>query len=289
MDQSVTADEMPAVKPRAEVELFRQTRQLSRFPQLEHPTRHEQQLRPHSYSTTALIKQLSAAIMPTFWDLPRNVRDKIYRFSLVQEGVIDPDDFKKACGIKSDWWLRERGMPFLLQLCERTEQEAAEIFFGENTFFARITETHVWHGMIYPRHFKLIRKFSVGGWDWPETYGPGYTSGFRMLRSFKSLDTVTVTINEQESLEDLLSHRSTIKWHKSLGLSPQLHLKVLNFNGIPGLRSLRNIYRINFKSKSLRQRTATGDGDEFERGDIVGGFLDTTLRQEIAGPIKPKK
>jgi hypothetical protein len=100
---------------------------------------------------------------------------------------------------------------------------------------------------------------------------------------------VTVTINEQESLEDLLSHRSTIKWHKSLGLSPQLHLKVLNFNGIPGLRSLRNIHRVNFKSKSLRQRTATGDGDDDERGDIVGGFLDTTLRQEIAGPTKPKK
>lgn len=98
-----------------------------------------------------------------------------------------------------------------------------------------------------------------------------------MLGTLKSLDTLTVTIDEQETLERFLSYRSTIKWHKSLGMSPQLQLQALNFSGIPGLRSLRNIRRIDFKST-----------DE-ERGDIVGGFLDTTLRQEIAGPTKPRK
>lgn len=74
--------------------------------------------------------------MPTFWDLTKDVRDKIYRLNLVHEGVIDLDGFKKACGLGNICSSRPR-VPLLLQLCERTEKEAAEIFFGENTFYAR--------------------------------------------------------------------------------------------------------------------------------------------------------
>jgi hypothetical protein len=219
--------------------------------------------------------------MPNFWDLPRSVRDKIYWLNLVHEGVIDLAGFREACG------LRPSGVPLLLQLCERTEQEAAGTFFGENTFYARTAyETYAWKAEIPKRHFKLIRKFSVDGWIWPDRYGQGYTGGFRVLGSFKSLDTLTVTINEQEALERLLRYHSTIKWHKSLGLSPRLHLQALNFSGITGLRSLRNIQRIDFKAQMMRYRKATGNSEDDERGDIIGGFLDTTLRQEIARPTK---
>jgi hypothetical protein len=62
--------------------------------------------------------------MPNFWDLPSSVRDKIYRLNLVREGVIDLAGFREACG------LRPSGVPLLLQLCERLEQEAAGTFFG---------------------------------------------------------------------------------------------------------------------------------------------------------------
>ena len=68
--------------------------------------------------------------MPTFWDLPRDVRDKIYRFNLVQEAAIDVDGFKAACSgleavSRSDYRSNTRGKPYLFHFGTRAEKEAA--------------------------------------------------------------------------------------------------------------------------------------------------------------------
>jgi hypothetical protein len=224
--------------------------------------------------------------MPTFWDLPRDVRDKIYRFNLVQEAAVDLDGFRTACGLGPIYRYKERGKPFLFHFGTRAEREAACIFFGENTFFlASPSQVHSWKSMIWPRHFKLIRKVRVGGWDLPYFYGSGYNESFRVLGTLKSLKSLTLKINERESLEQLLKRHTSIKWHKSLGLSPQLHLQVLNFSGIHGLLSLRDVHQIDFPPTTLSASgSVNGSDSPGDRGDIVGGFLDTNLRYSIARP-----
>lgn len=226
--------------------------------------------------------------MPTFWDLPRDVRDKIYRFNLVQEAAIDVDGFKAACsGLETVsrpcYRSTTRGKPYLFHFGTRVEREAAGIFFGENTFFLDSPhKINLWKSMIWPRHFKLIRKLSVSGWSMPYIHGQGFNESFRVLGTLKSLDKLTLNIDEQESLECILrSRHTTIKWHASLGLSPQLHLQVLQFCGIHGLLSLRNVHQIDFPPST---RSPPGSNHESDRGDIVGGFLDTTLRSKIARP-----
>jgi hypothetical protein len=230
--------------------------------------------------------------MPTFWDLPRDVRDKIYRFNLVQEAAIDVDGFKAACSgleavSRSYYRFSTRGKPYLFHFGTRAEEEAAGIFFGENTFL--LDSPHkidLWKSMIWPRHLKLIRKVRVRGWDAPHLHGTGYNDSFRVLGTLKSLNALTLEIDEQKSLERLLDRHATIKWHASLGLSPQLHLQALNLIGIQGLLSLRNVRLIDFLPPTPASGSATGSDRHSDRGDIVGGFLDTTLRYEIKRPAK---
>jgi hypothetical protein len=233
--------------------------------------------------------------MPTFWDLPRDVRDRIYRFNLVQEAAIDVDGFKAACSGLEDvsracYRSSTRGKPHLFHFGTRAEREAASIFFGENTFFLEAPQKlYLWKSMIWPRHFKLIRKVRVSGWDFPHLYGTGYNELFRILGTLKSLNELTLEIDEQESLEKLLKKHATIKWHESLGLSPQLHLQALNLIGVQGLLSLRNVRLINFLlSTPIVSGSATENDRHGDRGDIVGGFLDTTLRRQIATPANKR-
>lgn len=232
--------------------------------------------------------------MVNFWDLPRPVRDKIYRLNLVHEGIVDLDAFKAACGLEevvhSTHRSTSRGKPYLFHFGTRPEREAAGIFFGENTFFLTAPhEVYLWKSMIWPRHFKLIRKVSVSGWNMPYFYGLGYNDMFKILGTMKSLTTLTLNVDEQESLELLLGRHARIKWHKSLGLSPQLHLQVLNFCGVNALLLLRNIQCIDFppltpSATGSYAGNTSGSDYHVDRGDIIGGFLDTTLRYEIAKP-----
>jgi hypothetical protein len=160
--------------------------------------------------------------MPTFWDLPRAVRNKIYRFNLVQEDAVDIDGFKAACGLEavdhSSYQSRKRGMPYLFHFGAKTEREAAGTFFGENTFL--LTSPHqipLWKSMTWPRHFKLIRKVRVDGWDLPHLSGLGYNESFRSLGTLKSLKTLTLKIDEQASLEKLLKSMQQSGGMKVLG------------------------------------------------------------------------
>jgi hypothetical protein len=74
--------------------------------------------------------------MAKFWDLPKPVREQIYRLHLVQEDPVDLKNFDAACGRNwtSIWPESHRKSPRLLEVCKKTEREAAGIYFGENTF-----------------------------------------------------------------------------------------------------------------------------------------------------------
>jgi hypothetical protein len=210
-------------------------------------------------------------------DLPKSVRNNIYRLSLVYEDDIDVPGFQALCGIKTINYY-PRGIPPLLQTNKRVEREAAQIFFGENTFsLAKPYGIRLLKAMVWPRHSKLIRKVSLNGWCHPEILGSNHSASFRMLGTLKSLETLIMRVNEQEMLEKfLIDHSTAIKWHRGLGLSPQLHLQVLNFCGVSGLLSLRDVPRIDFLPL-ISDATATNN----HRGDNVGGFLEATVRRQI--------
>jgi hypothetical protein len=165
-------------------------------------------------------------------------------------------------------------------VCKKIEREAAKIYFGENTFVCEIPdEVRFWKARLYPRHLRLIRALIIEGWTNPEDYGGGYNECFRFLSSFQGLKTLTLKVDEQMALEKKLQHHPTIKWHSSLGCSAQLQLQVLHFCGLPGLRSLTKIPRIDFPPL-----TEKGRKSDDESGAIVGGVLDNLVRREIAQP-----
>jgi hypothetical protein len=159
---------------------------------------------------------------------------------------------------------------------KKTEQEAAGIYFRENTFaWDTPTDSDMWKFRLWPRHLRLIRKVVINGWTDPEDYGKGYNEGFRLLKSLKGLQELTIKVDEQTALERRLSHHPTLKWHPSLGLSPQLQLQVLHFGGIHGLTSL-TIPQVEFLPLTKDRRESHG-----ESGAIPGGILDHFVKHEV--------
>jgi hypothetical protein len=222
--------------------------------------------------------------MANFWDLPKSVREQIYRLHLVQEDPVDLNDFNAACRRNGtsiwDYSDPQRRVPRLLQVCKKTEREAAGIYFGENTFiWKRPHEVYQWKYKLWPRHLRLIRALTIGGWTDPENYGGGYNECFRLLSTFRGLKVLTLKMDEQMALEKRLRHHPTIKWHSSLGCSPQLQLQALYFCGLQGLRSLTNFPHVDFPPLTDEGRKRHGDS-----GAIVGGVIDTIVRREIARP-----
>lgn len=216
--------------------------------------------------------------MANFWDLPKQVREKIYRLHLVQEDPIDRIEFEAHCGggLRSIHSLhgQRRAMPQLLQLSKKAENEAAPIYFRENTCIWNMPyETWIWKVRIWPRHLKLIQKVVIDGWEDPQDYGKGYNEPFRLLGSFKGLLSLTLKVDEQIALESRLARHPTIKWHRSLGCSPQLQLQALHFGGIHGLKSL-SIPRLEFEPLTKEDHS----------GAISGGVLDTVVRREVTQP-----
>lgn len=220
--------------------------------------------------------------MANFWDLPKHVRERIYRLHLVHEDPIDFAEFEAHCGgdLRSVYnrYNERHVMPQLLRLSKKTEDEAARIYFRENTFvWSTPHQTWVWKARIWPRHLKFMQKVIIDGWEDPQNYGKGYNESFRLLGSFKGLHTLTLKVDEHIALESRLLHHPTMKWHRSLGCSPQLQLQVLHFGGIDGLRSLR-IPRLEFEPLTKEDHS----------GAIPGGILDTVVRREVTQPLRSR-
>jgi hypothetical protein len=225
--------------------------------------------------------------MANFWDLPKDVRERIYRLHLVKEKPIDIYEFEASC--QSDLaplWRRgkQHGMPKLLHVCKKTECEAAGIYFRENTFtWCRPQDSYQWKSRLWPRHIRLIRRVVIDGWVDPDEYGNGYNEGFRLLASLKGLQELTVKVDEQAALEQKLTRHPTIKWHSSLGCGPQLQLQVLHFCGVYGLKSLTNIPHVEFEPLTEKGRKHHGDS-----GVIPGGVLDTLVKRDITRPPRSR-
>lgn len=227
-------------------------------------------------------------------DLPKPVREKIYRLHLVAEQQpVNFEAYKEACGYTegtndlsgdADKPAKIKS-PALLQVSRKMEREASPIFFGENTFaLYRPESLGVWKKFTMPRHIKQIRKLALYCWRASSVGVPG-DAAFKEFSKLPKLESLALCVDEEKEVRSLLKgyqrhpgHR-IIKWHPSLGLGPQVNLQLLRCRGIAGLRSLRGLRQVRFV-KDLDM----GADDPDNVGSMPGGFLEAVIKQEVMQP-----
>ena len=246
--------------------------------------------------------------MANFMDLPKPVRETIYRLHLIaDEQPVTFEAYKQACGapatigdhenmdletlrlnrVKTSKDGKYRTMPTLLQVNDTIEREAAEIYYGENTFaFWAPGSLSTWELFVLPRHLKLARKVVLLTW----TLLPGASANdaFRKLGALPQLESLTVAVNERRCLENFTIMPKM--WHPSLGFGRQIALQSYHLQGITGLRSLRGLREVKF----FKSYTATPDENPGDVGTLPGGLLETTIKHEMMlsrsfNPQKTKK
>lgn len=210
--------------------------------------------------------------MTNFWDLPKAVREKIYRMHLVQDSPVTLNDFKTFCN-KCRVSSSERVTPCLLQADLRIEREAARFYFRENEFvLSELREIHLLLATAWPRHYNLIQTIVLG--EWPlysrKLGGSRVDQHVRKLAVLRGLVDLTIKLNEQEALKAMLGNKrshSSMQWHSSLGYGPQVQLQLLHLDGINALREMRRLRQVSFDHV----------------GNIPGGLLEQ-IRREITQP-----
>ena len=231
--------------------------------------------------------------MTTFMDLPKPVREKIYRLHLIADKQpVTFEAYKQACGVPAtigDYegvdlkTLRDNGvdtskdgrsrtMPVLLQVNNTIEREAAGIYYGENTFaFTGPGSLYTWKLFVLPRHLKLVRKVSL--LRWTRHSGTRANNAFKKLSALPQLESLTVAVNERRCFT--VPH--TTKWHPSLGFGRQIALQTYRLEGITGLRSLRGLRDVKF----VKANEAAPDEDPGDVGTLPGSLLETTIKHEM--------
>ena len=120
--------------------------------------------------------------MANFMDLPKPVREKIYRLHLVAEKQpVDFEAYIETCGYTEfhdrddtdDHRLlfprlykgEKRKVPPLLHASRKIEKEASLIYFGENTFaLSGPEDIRIWRRFAWPRHLRLVSKVLLRRW-----------------------------------------------------------------------------------------------------------------------------
>jgi len=236
--------------------------------------------------------------MKTFWDLPKPVREKIYRLDLVaQKQPVDFTIYKKTCGYTENAGDADHGVgkppktqcPNLLQVSRKIEREASPIYFGENTFqFSRPEGLSVWKRFTAPRHIKQMRKVALSGWT--ELRGASADTTFKAFNALPKLESLTLCLKEEETLEkkllysDFRTQNRPINWHPSLGFGPQVNLQLLRLRSMDGLRSLRGLREV-----KVVKDLGISSNDSNNVGLMAGGFFETVIIKEIMQPRSPKK
>lgn len=218
--------------------------------------------------------------MPDFWDLPRKVRDKIYRMHLVHDEPITQDAHDKMCRDRKALGYRQKQMPIIFRVSARADREAAPIYYGENHFIlpSLSPDYLVWRG--FPRHFRLVQKVTC---DW-SPYQSAVGNALEDLAKLRSLRELTIRVDEREMVRRALRRRDNRPQYtsNSAECSPQEQLALYQLKGFDRLLSLRGIPHVNFVPRTV--------GGEEEGGPIPGGILLTQIKPKITAPVvKGKK
>ncbi|PPJ50346.1 hypothetical protein CBER1_05914 [Cercospora berteroae] len=218
--------------------------------------------------------------MPDFWDLPRKVRDKIYRMHLVHDKPITQDAHDKMCRDRKALGYRQKQMPMILKVSARADREAAPIYYGENHFvFSGLSPSSLTYRS-FPRHFRLVQTVTC---DWEVDAG-GASYAFESLAKLKGLCELTIRVDEQKMVRRGLDNRDTRQFWGNTALnqySAQEQLAIYRCPGINGLLSLQGIPHVNFVARKVK--------GEDVGGPIPGGVLQTQIGPKITAPVLKNK
>ncbi|KAK5116871.1 hypothetical protein LTR85_009131 [Meristemomyces frigidus] len=212
--------------------------------------------------------------MANFNDLPKPVREQIYRLHLIRDGPITAAEHRKIVkhGHKTGC---HRFMPPLLELSKKIEREAARIYYGGNHFaFDSPVDAYLLCSNTWPRHLRLIRKVTL---TWNDNARMA-TEAFDGFGRMKDLAELLIRVDEKRMLRTMLLRR---KAHQSFGWedpTPQQQRAVLKFPGMVGLLRLSGIPLVRFLPMKNHDGQDAG-------GPIPGGVLETHVAPRIMGKV----
>lgn len=213
------------------------------------------------------------ADMANFWDLPKPVREKIYRMHLVRDGPIAREKHLRI--VKHTWDRRQyqrHFMPPLLCVSKRFDKEAAAIYYGENHFvFEPVNEAWLFAHVTFPRHLRLIRKVTCA---WQSTES---REGFLAIARMKGLQELFIRVNEGLMVRQAIGSRHIRQiLIPDEELTPQHHLALIRHPGMSAVLSLSGIPHVQFMKAIGWDKSEIG-------GSIQGGFLETYVLPRITG------
>ncbi|KAF7188935.1 hypothetical protein HII31_09858 [Pseudocercospora fuligena] len=218
--------------------------------------------------------------MANFWDLPRSIRDRIYRLHLIEKDNITPLSYERLSIPDA----RPHRMPALLLVSKRLEKEAVPIFYGENMFETPSTYIGQLIHLIWPRHVRLISRLTF---DWSPS-ATDVTHDLGPLRHMRALQELNIKVDEREMVIKSVWSRDKKVRRRYPGqngeqLTPQECLTLLQYPGIAALLRLSNIPAVSFLKRKSHNGNEVG-------GPLRDGILLTHVLPRItAAPALDSK
>lgn len=228
--------------------------------------------------------------MVDFFDLPRSIRDKIYRLHLVKtDGSITLQEHEKMIGNPA---AIKKSMPPIMKVSKVAEKEAAPIYFGENRFdLADVDLLWSFSSSIWLRHLKLVRAITcawvgdVHRWRGLRVYGGWGTTreSFIRLSKMKGLESLYIRVDETEMLRSMSIDRETRQRpFDSDNITPQENLAIFRFPAITGLLAITKVKDVQFL-KMIDQK-----GEE-SGGPLPDGPILTQILPRLRPQVKARR
>lgn len=217
--------------------------------------------------------------MANFNELPRTVREKIYRMHLVRDDTIDLPDWRKCVKHNFDYTMRrqKRFMPPICHVSKKIEKEAAPIYYGENTFeFPHLTQLSCFLAESILRHQKYIRrigfKYECSAWDG--------CAALRKVGRLKGLELLTIRLNERSMISSMVArHSGSTEWVDDGAPTPQQQMKLLRFPAMSALLTISGIPEV----RLLKLHDTCSDKVD---GPVPGGFFETNVVAQLTSAPK---
>lgn len=209
------------------------------------------------------------ADMTNFWDLPKKIRERIYRLLLVFDEPVCNEMHQDLSAEPDGTHLNRLGrsykhVPLLLRSDKKIEKEAAVIYYSENHFDVNVASSFVSNTL--PRHYRFVRKLTC-------TWSPYYPADdFKTLARLTSLQELNLRVDEEAMLDRVLKTPDWLRFDKRLGYSEQLQLQLLRHPGMRAFSELSGIPLI---------RLLKNNDVEDAGGPLPGGFLETVMVPQI--------
>lgn len=169
--------------------------------------------------------------MTCFLDLPKRLRERIYRESLIRHGQTTLADFLDDCGGPQT----NDSAPALLKVNAKIAVEAASFYFSCNRFrLESIHELRRFLDGMRRCHTSLISYLTV-----VYESSPSYVrTTLKRLLSMRNARNIRIIVDERAIAAEKLLEGEIIQWHSSLGVSDQLKLRALMSTGTRCLSAL---------------------------------------------------